>query len=560
MSRLMLTYKKRRGLTFFIFMFWLSLVYGKDKKPNIILIIADDLSPDYLGCYGGPTPTPHLDRLAEGGARFTNAHAVSALSNPSRYTILTGQFPGRNPNVIKQSAPDAPYYVGQNTEWTNNEPSIARSLKSKGYLTGYIGKWHSNFSALEGGEELPSGLDKDAAETTRLLSDIQQKHIAAVKQISGFDHVACLQVGNLDGKAKTNPWMGHHNPEWLTQGALDFIDSAGHSGKPFFLHLANSMPHSPDNIESLKQDPRYTVAGKLNQPSSSHPSRNTVFERLAAAGLNTSGHIASINAGTIALDDQLGAVIKRLEELGIAENTLIIWFADHSIYGKGSCYSPGTRVPLIAWWPAQIKGGCVVETAVSLVDVFNTCMSAAHAGLSGDGNDLLPLINGPAETERSVYQEIGWHRGVVCGRYHYVAFRPAPDAISKMQHGEIAYAVDQPSGVMRNIFGDLNLPFKPAWFDADQLYDLQTDPLERHNLAYHPAYAAVLADMKTRLAAFTARFERQFPSEAPEFLLSPEYQQLVANRKKIAEEKEHYPEKYDAERIFNYNLYDPLAR
>lgn len=533
----------------------------KEKKPNIIVIVADDVSPAYVGCYGGKTPTPNLDKLAASGAKFTRAYCVSPLCNPSRYNLLTGQFAGRNPKVFQNTNPDQQYHLMQSTAWTDDDPSIARAMKTAGYFTGYIGKWHSNFE-MEGGIEIPAGMDKDDSETTILLKNRHDKHVKSVKQISGFDYVDNLSVGNLDGRQKTNPWMGYHNPEWQTQGGLDFISEAVKKDHPFFLHLANSIPHSPDNIKSLEQDNRYTQAGKLDKPLSCHPSRKTVVDRLKKAGLNTSGPIGSINAGTIVLDDQLGAIQKLLEEKRIADNTIIIWLADHSIYGKGAGYAPGTHVPMIAAWPGMIKPNQEIETPVSLVDLFKTCVAMGDAKMPDDqidGENLMPLMMGKTSERAPVYQEINWFRGVIKGKYHFVAFRPPQSALEKMQNGEVDYAIDQSFGDMRNIFGDLNLPFKPGYFDADQLYDLEVDPLERNNLAYLPAYAGKVKEMKAELNKILKTFERPFPLEVPEFMNSAKYYELVAKRKELAEKREHYPEKYDAERIYNYNLIDPLS-
>jgi len=555
---------KNSSLTIGSLMLSTSIMQAQNtnKQPNIIVIVADDVSPAYVGCYGGKTPTPNLDKLAARGAKFTHAYCVSPLCNPSRYNLLTGQFAGRNPHVYKNTGQDEQYHLMQSTAWTNNDPSIARTLRKAGYYTGYIGKWHSNFE-LEGGVKIPASLDKDDPATTRLLKKRHDKHVKSIKQISGFDYVDNLSVGNLDGKKKTNPWLGYHNPEWQTQGGLDFISQALKNDKPFFLHLANSIPHSPDNIESLKQDNRYTQAGKLEKKLTCHPPRHTVIDRLKKAGLNTSGPIGSINAGTIILDDQLDAIQKLLAEKGILENTMIIWFADHSIYGKGTGYAAGIHVPMIVSWPKMIKENQVIETPVSLIDLFKTCVAVGDAKLPDeqiDGENLMPLMLGKTSKRAPVYQEINWFRGVIKGKYHYVAFRPPKSALEKMQNGEVDYAIDQSFRDMRNIFGDLNLPFKPGYFDADQLYDLEVDPLERNNLAYLPAYADKVKEMKAELNKILQTFERPFPMEVPAFMNSPEYARLVAERKKMAEKREHYPEKYDAERIYNYNLLDPLSK
>ena len=115
------------------------------KQPNIIFVLADDQTPAYLSCYGGRTPTPNLDRLANEGARFTSAHSVAPLCNPTRYTILTGQFPSRNFLPNEQAALDEAACILQNTRLNPDTPCIADMLGQAGYFTGFIGKWHSNF-------------------------------------------------------------------------------------------------------------------------------------------------------------------------------------------------------------------------------------------------------------------------------------------------------------------------------------------------------------------------------------------------------------------------------
>jgi arylsulfatase A-like enzyme len=533
----------------------------KAGKPNVIVIVADDLTPRYLGCYGGPTPTPNLNALAAQGVRFTNAHAVAPLCNPSRYTLLTGQFPGRNEFAYTRSEAGTPYWLGQTTRWVPDDPSIARTMKGAGYCTGYVGKWHSNF---ELGTPLgwDAGMDPDDAETNAMLKERHAAHVEEIKGLTGFDHVGNLQVGNLDRKAAQCPKAGYHNPEWQTQGALDFIDTAVGRGKPFFLHLANSIPHSPDNLKVLEQDSRYTQGGKLDKPLTCHPPRATVMERLKQAGLNTSGPLASINAGTIMLDDQLGALLKKLQEQEVADDTMIIWLADHSIYGKGTVYTPGTHVPMIAVWPNGLPSGKEVTVPVSLIDLFPTCVMAAGGKLPEkgiDGKDLLPLLTGRESGRGPVYNEMAWHRGVINDRYHFVAFRPPADVLKQMEDGEIAFLADKPSGDQIDIFGNLNLPFKPCMYDPDQLYDLEIDPFERTNLAYHPAYADVVKEMKAELGKVLATFKRPFQLDVPPFMQTKKYAGLVAKRKEMADAREHYPEPYDAERIYNLNLRDPLA-
>ena len=551
----------RKMLAYFP-LFCSTVILAKEQKPNIILLLVDDVPPSYFGCYSGKTPTPHINQLAKEGVQFTQAYSASSMSNPSRYTLLTGQYPGRNAGVLKTAGENDTYFIGQNTLWTEQNPSIARVLKSAGYYTGFVGKWHSNFDMFEGGEKKPELSDKDSPETNRVLAALQKEYVTKIKKVSGFDVVSNIQVGNLDRLFNQQHWLGYHNTEWFTQGALDFIDDAAKKKKPFFIHLANSVPHSPDVLVSLEHDNQYTPAGKLDKPLTCHPPHSTVKERLKTACLNTSGPIGSINAGAVVLDDQLEAIINKLKETGQLENTMIIFTSDHSVYGKGTCYAPGNHVPLIISWPASLPKGTINEVPVSLVDLFKTCTEAAGAKLPAqktDGHSLIALMKGETTEHPLPYQEANFFRAVVKGKYHYVAFRPSATVIEIMQNGSIDYAADHFEGKYRNIFGELNIPFKPSYLEADQLYDLEHDPLERHNLANLPAYAHILADMKKELATYTESFDKPFPLTVPEFMNSTAYAEQVSKRKTIAAQRGHYPQGYDCERIFNDNLLDPLA-
>jgi arylsulfatase A-like enzyme len=534
------------------------------RKPNIVVIVADDISHHYLGSYGGRTPTPQLDKLAEQGIRFDAAYAVTPICNPSRYTLLAGQYPGRNAKVDQKTPEGEQYHLMQSTDWVKEDPSIARILNDAGYFTGYIGKWHSNFEIVVETLGEMRKLNPDKPEDSARMKEIQETWQSAIADESGFDRVLNVQMGN----AQT--WTGTqrvHNPEYITLGALEFLDEAAEKGEPFFLHLANTVPHAPDNIESLKADARYTSSGKWEKTTtelSGHPARETVFERMEEAGIGLEGSVPSINAGTIVLDDQLELVRAKLQEMGVAESTVIIWLGDHNIYGKGSPYVPGVQVPLIVSWPQGLPENKVIETPVSLVDLFRTCAELANAELPEDkvvdGKSLLPLIQGETDKHPPLYIEYGWHRGIIDGPFHYVAFRPDSAGIERMKKGEIEYAVDDPTERRKyaNNFGEMNMPYKPGSLDPDQLYDLRIDPFERVNVAYHPAYADKVAEMKAKLAEITETIDHPFPVfDVPPFMETMEYRELVVNRRERSLAKDRDFKNYDGERVYNLNLPPP---
>jgi arylsulfatase A-like enzyme len=250
--------------------------------------------------------------------------------------------------------------------------------------------------------------------------------------------------------------------------------------------------------------------------------------------------------------------------MGVAENTVIIWLGDHNIYGKGSPYVPGVQVPLIVSWPQGLPENKVIETPVSLVDLFRTCAELANAELPEDkvvdGKSLLPLIQGETDEHPPLYIEYGWHRGIIDGPFHYVAFRPDSAGIERMKKGEIEYAVDDPTERRQyaNNFGEMNMPYKPGSLDPDQLYDLRIDPFERVNVAYHPAYADKVAEMKAKLAEITETIDHPFPVfDVPPFMETMEYRELVVNRRERSLAKDRDFKNSDGERVYNLNLPPP---
>ena len=522
------------------------------KKPNIIFVLADDQTPSYLSCYDGRTPTPHLDRLAREGMRFTSAHAVAPLCNPSRYTILTGHFPGRNFLNVEMARPGEAAIVLQNTRLNPDTPSIAEMLRNAGYFTGYVGKWHSNFElAALGAEHVPDmPQDPNAPGADAAFAERQRLFALAIRNAARFEHVSHVVWGNNYGPPPLT-----HNPEWLTDGAIEFLEKAKADGRPFFLHLANTVPHAPNVCRVLEVDPRYTLGGKLAEPPKSHPPRSTIPERLQAAGLP----VSSQQVGALLLDDQIGALRAALERLGLADNTLLIFTQDNGQIGKGSVYSGGTHAALIMRWPASIPAGTVVTENVSFVDFVPTFLAVAGAtppaGYQPDGVNLL---SDAIKKRSAIYCEAGVARSVIKGKFRYVAFRPTPTQIAAMQSGKVKAALDA-WGNERGGDNHWLIPYKPAFFEPDQLYDREQDPLERTNLAGDPKYADVLADMQAELQKYLATMPTPFPLEVSPFVKTKRYAELIHARRALSAQGDYWP-KYpqeDWEANINLNLKAP---
>ncbi|MGF1447778.1 MAG: sulfatase [Opitutales bacterium] len=535
------------------------------RPPNIVFVIADDVTPAYHGCYGGRTPTPHLDRLAQEGIRFDRACGVAPLCNPSRYSIFTGCFPGRAPSVPPTCPPDAPYAIAQNADLFADTPSLPKLLRANGYFTGHVGKWHSNFEHA-GPNEWPADVlgaeaDLDEPKVDAVLRERQATHQRVVRECAGFEWVQAVHWGNLMGNRPKA--LQSHNPSWLTDTALRFLDAAKSDGRPFYLHLAHTVPHGPDPHLSLGLDHRYTFAGRLERPPGSHPPDETVLARLRSAGIETDGPIGGINAGIVQIDDQIGVLLERLEALGELDNTLFIYTADHGVHSKGTCYRGGWHLPLLMRWPDRVQGGRTVAEAVSHVDFLPTLCDAAGITLpepfTCDGVSYLSTLTKHAPVPRAVtYQEMGVGRAVLKGKWHYIAIRHADAVLSEIESGAREEVPDL-HPYFPQPFCEYNFRNKPHYFEPDQLFDIEADPHERTNRIDDPDCATILADLRRELFALTDTLPGPFPAEPPPVMRSKRYRDLVEARRARNQAMTFYPDGHDQEQIFNLNLPDPAV-
>lgn len=531
---------------------------------NIVLIVADDVTPAHHGCLGGPTPTPELDRFARDGVLFTRAHGVSPLCCPSRYSIFSSRYPGRAASVSRDASLEEPYSVLQNADLQPGDPTLATRLRALGYFTGHVGKWHNNFHHLLE-DRWPACLtpeaDLDDPAVDAQLRAHHETTCRVVADCAGFEYVQAVHWGNL--LARLPKAMRHHNPAWLTQAALRFLDRAAGQNRPFYLHIAHTVPHGPDPVASLGADHRYTYAGRLDAAPDCHPDDSTILPRLAAAGLQTRGATAGINAGMVQIDDQIGAIRRKLDTLGLLEDTLFVYTADHGIHGKGTCYHGGFNMPLVISWPKGIPGGRRVDEAVSHVDLGPTLIELAGTvpptSSEIDGRSYAGLLRGYATRgpREFTFQEMGVARSVCDRRYHFVALRYPRSVLDALASGRRA---ELPSlhAYVESHFCDYNLVNKPHYFDADQLFDLEADPFERRNLVHEPAQAERVARMRAALFAITDTLPGPYPRDVPPFMQGAAYRRLAEARRLKAAQGRYHPQGYDQERVYNFNLPDPV--
>lgn len=341
--------------------------------PNLLFILADDLGYGDLGCYGCPDiRTPHIDRLAAEGVRFTGFYANGAVCSPTRAAFLTGRYQQRI------GMDDALYYQEMGRGLPRNGETIADALGSAGYATGLVGKWHLGYD--------------------RERQPLQQ----------GFGFFFGLLGGNhhyfehMDRTGVPDLWLGNeaveregYSTDLFTRQAVKFIRE--HRDQPFFLYLAHAAPHFP------WQGPRdLDKAVKPKHKSWQQGDRET--------------YIAMVER----MDDGVGEVLAALDELGLREETLVVFTSDNGGHtcsrnaplrgDKGTIWEGGTRVPCLVRWPGKIRAGTTTSQAGITMD-----WSASFRRLAGlgpdpageDGIDLLPiLLNEKPECERTLF----WRR------------------------------------------------------------------------------------------------------------------------------------------------------
>ena len=333
----------------------------QSQLPNIVFIFADDLGYGDLGCFGATDiATPNIDRIAAEGIKFTSFLSASPVCSPSRAGLLTGRMPQRM-GINQVFFPES--FTGMDPE----EITIAEILKDKGYRTAAVGKWH--LGHMQKFLPLNQGFDE-------YFGIPYSNDMASVVYLRGNDVVEF----KVDQTYTTKTY---------TEESLKFIDSAG--GNPFFLYLAHNMPHVP-----IYASPDF-------QGTSNRGLYGDVIQEL---------------------DWSVGEVLRKLEEKGILENTLIVFSSDNGPWlvmedhggsagplreGKQFTFEGGVRVPTVAMWKGKIQPGQVYEDLATQMDWFPTFCNLVGAEIPQDreidGKDLSTVLfeNGRREEDTFLY-------------------------------------------------------------------------------------------------------------------------------------------------------------
>lgn len=498
------------------------------KKPNVVCLISDDTDFKNIGAYGSQLHTPNIDMLAEEGVRFTNFYCASSVCTPSRYSFLTGQYCGRcdDPHFLKENPVSDPYSIEWNTFINRDIPTIGTVFSQNGYRTGYVGKWHTGVPAKEFLEDpLPEdGSLDDPAFRSRVM-EYQEIISEKLKKDSGFEYASAVYWDNADHMRSKA--LRYHNLEYITESAMEFLDSC--QDEPFLLYMATTVHHGPTHTESFDKDLSVTHGKALKQKPEECTSRDDLKAKLAEKDLPYDHD----SCGMIWLDDQLGALVRKLKKMGVYDNTIIVYKSDHNTEpGKATCYEKGVRIPFILKADGQNKKQGVCTARGQNVDLaptlFDMCGIDVPENAVLDGVSLKPVVEGRKDEVRdTLYFEMGYARAVLAGKWKYICQRFPQSVIDEMKNGKRTKAPNQ-----------LDMPeqdqtyisplYYPAYFDPDQLYDLENDPAEQNNLAAIPEYQEKLTQMRGLLSGYLQKFDHPFPVEGQDFLYSDRYRELVS--------------------------------
>jgi arylsulfatase A-like enzyme len=376
------------------------------KKPNFIIILTDDQGYGDLSCMGAEDfRTPHLDRLASSGARFTNWYSNSPVCSPSRASLMTGRYPGnagvrsilRGHRKTKGLPPEV--------------PTLASALKEEGYQTAMFGKWHLGLT--EECRPHSHGFDEWFGFLAGCID--YYSHVFYWEQAAGVNPTHDLWDNNNEVYKN-----GEYFTEMVTEHSVDYIRRAAGSQKPFFLYVAYNAPHYPMHAPEKYVD-RF---------------KHLPWDRRIMAAMLS------------AVDDGVGEIMAELERQDILENTCIFFQSDNGpsresrnwmdgskdpYYGgtagklkghKFSLYEGGIRVPGIISWPKVIPAGQVIDEAAAAMDIFPTFLKAAGASpdkYNVDGLDIMPMVTcGAPSLHKDIFWELGNQTALRRGKWKLV--------------------------------------------------------------------------------------------------------------------------------------------
>jgi arylsulfatase A len=450
---------------------WALELTGKRETPNIVFFLIDDLGWKDLGCYGSDYyQTPHIDKLASQGIRFTDAYAACAVCSPTRAAIMTGKYPARL--MLTEWLPSGRWKTNAKLRSGRflrglplEETTLAEALRKAGYATCIAGKWHLGsepFSTpAHHGFDVNIGANEHGNPGSYFFPYKGQWSIPTTKLKARWQVLS-------GGKS------GEYLTDRLTDEAISFVRQ--HREKPFFLFFSHYAVHTPFRAkkEMIKKYEAIPKARRQGKP---------VYAAMVES-----------------VDESVGRVMATLDELNLENETLVIFTSDNGGFAgatdhsplrgnKGSYYEGGIRVPLIIRWPGVTKAGKMSKVPVTSSDLYPTCLTAAglplHPAQHRDGLDLSTILKGAESLNRNA---LFWH---------YPHYNSHPSAV--------------PSSVIRKGEWKLIETFDPK---GTELYHLGRDLGETTNLA--KTEPSQLAALRRELAAWRKTVDAEMMKPNPD--------------------------------------------
>jgi arylsulfatase A-like enzyme len=443
-------------------------------RPNVLFLIADDLNND-LGVYGAPVLTPHIDRLAAAGVRFDRAYTQFPLCSPSRSSMLTGRRPNATGVTANPSAktPMSPHF----RERLPATVTLPQLFKNAGWFAARIGKlYHYGVPNNIGTASLDDYLSWDLAINPR-----------------GHDreiHDRIITIGQPGNYGATLSWYPDDGPdEEQTDGlaaveAVRLLERFARDKQPFFLGVGFYRPHTPYVAPKKYFDlyppdrislPELSADDTSRTPAPAYGSAQAVQDKMTDARRREA--IQAYRASTSFMDAQVGVVLAALDQLGLRQNTIVVFTSDHGyhlhdhgLWQKQSLFEASARVPLVIAAPGARGSGRVAAGIVELLDLYRTL--ADLAGLTPaediDGVSLRPMLDDPAAiVKQHAFSQARTGYAVRTPRWRYIEWA--------------------------------------AGKTGTQLYDMEQDPRETRNLAADPAHAATVGELRQVLEEYRAR-------------------------------------------------------
>jgi arylsulfatase A-like enzyme len=488
-------------ITPFLCLFQQAAADPPKQKPNIIVILADDLGWADLSCYGSTFhESPNLDKLAAQGMRFTQAYSSSPYCSPSRASLLTGRNPARLEitDYIPSNGKSGKFLPAEmKMELPLEEVTIADLLRDEGYATWSVGKWHLGdlgFYPEDQGFQVNIAGNHNGGPPSFFWPYGDEKGVTVARPKARDDKVG-YHYTPVPG-LREGGQAGEHLCDRLTSEAINLIEHR-RKDEPFFLYLSYYDVHAPIMAKPELVKKYQAKAAALGLPSLPNAPRYTEDNR-AHGGATTQlleQQVAPTYAAMIeTMDTNVGRLMAKLDELGIADNTLILFTSDNGgvnsitsnrpLRGaKGWLYEGGVRVPWIVKWPGVTKPGSTSDVPVMNTDILPTVLEASglppKPDLHTDGVSIVPLLRGSKEP---VHESLFWHFP------HYG------------NHGA------GPASSVRE--GDWKLIH---WIEDDsvELFNLATDISEKNNVAaQHPE---IVKNLRERLETWRKETAANMP-------------------------------------------------